>query len=126
MVLLARSSASKDAELVVLLREVAVLRRANPKPKLTGTTEPSLLRSAGLPPAVICRHRLVTPGTLLRWHRRLAAKHWTFPHRQRSSPIDAALATLIARMARQNPNWGYMRIQGELLEVGHRVGASTI
>jgi putative transposase len=126
MALLARSSASKDAEQIVLRHEVAVLRRTNPKPTLHWDDRAVIAGFArSLRPAVR-RHRLVTPGTLMRWHQKLIAKHWTYPHRQGRPPVDAALAELIERMARQNAGWGYKRIQGELLKVGHRVGASTI
>ena len=126
MVLLARSSASKDPELLILRHKVTVLRRANPKPALNWTDRAVFSTFARLLSPAIRRHRLVTPGTLLRWHRRLISTHWTYPHRQGRPPIDAALVDLIERMARRNPDWGYKRIQGEELNVGHRVGASTI
>jgi transposase InsO family protein len=77
-------------------------------------------------PAVLRTHRLVTPGTILRWHRRLVAAKWTHPHRVGRPPVDEAIARLIERMATDNHNWGYTRIQGELLKLGHQVGASTI
>jgi putative transposase len=69
---------------------------------------------------------LVTPGTLLRWHKRLVRWQWTYPHRTGRLPVDARIAELIGQMARENPGWGYKRIQGELLGLGYRVGASTV
>ena len=70
-------------------------------------------------------HRLVTPGTVLRWHRRLVTRKWTYPRRTGRPPLNAEITTLTERLATQNPSWGYQRIQGELLKLGYRFSAST-
>jgi putative transposase len=71
-------------------------------------------------------HRLVTPGTVLRWHRRLVRKKWAYPNRTGRPPVSTEIAALIERLATENRCWGYQRIQGEMLKPGHRAGASTI
>ena len=115
MVLVARSSASKDAELLVLRQEVAVLRRQNPKPKLDWADRAVLAALTRLLRRPLRMSRLVTPDTLLRWHRRLVRWRWTYPHRGGRPPVDPQIVALIGQMARENPGWGYKRIQGELL-----------
>jgi putative transposase len=105
LALLAGSDAAKDVETLVLRHEVAVLRRQVARLRL---------------------HWIVTPGTLLAWHRRLVSKKWTYPNAPGRPPVPDEVGALVEQLARQNPRWGYLRIQGELVGLGYRVGEGTI
>ncbi|ACU69492.1 Integrase catalytic region [Catenulispora acidiphila DSM 44928] len=126
LALLARSQASKNAEILVLRQEVSVLRRTNPKSRISWTARAVLAALSKLLPKTLRGHRIVTPGTLLRWHRRLVANKWRQPKAPGRPPISDGLVQLIVTMAQENRTWGAVRIQGELRRLGHRVAAATI
>jgi putative transposase len=128
LVLLARSSAAKDVELLMLRHEVAVLRRQVTRPRLDWADRAVLAGLARLLPRPRWHRLFVRPETLLRWHQDLVRRRWSYPHRRGRPAVPAELRTLVLRLARENPTWGYRRIHGELCRLGYkgRIGASTV
>ncbi len=123
-----RSRRSKDAELLALRHEIAVLQRQVARTAYRPADRALFaLLSRLIPKKSWCRAFCVTPDTLLAWHRRMVARHWTYPAVKPGRPqVDEDTQALVVRLARENERWGYKRIQGELLKVGVSLAKSTI
>jgi putative transposase len=127
LALLGRSGAAKDLEILVLRHQLTVLRRQLPRPRLEPADRALLAAISRVLPRSGWSCFFVRPETLLRWHRRLVAGAWTYPHRRPGRPpLDEDFQQLIVRLAKENPRWGYQRIQGELQRLGMRVSATGI
>jgi putative transposase len=126
LVLRSRQDRSKDAEILVLRHQLAVLQRQITRPRFEPDDRAVLSALA----RVLSRERwsilLVKPDTILSWHRRLVANHWNYPHRPGRPSTLVATRHTILRLARENPTWGYRRIHGELARLGITIAASTV
>jgi transposase InsO family protein len=121
-----RSESSKELEIVVLRHELSVLRREAGRPQLQPSDRILLAAVSRLLPRPRWGSFLVTPATLLRWHRRLVARRWTYAGRAGRPPVGGEIRELVLRLARENPRWGYQRIAGEINGLGLIVSATTV
>ncbi|MGH2947213.1 MAG: helix-turn-helix domain-containing protein [Solirubrobacteraceae bacterium] len=128
LVLRRRSERQKEIEILLLRHQLRVLQRQTARPGLTQADRALLAAfSRVLSRQAWRRSAFVTPATLLRWHRELIARRWTYPHRRPGRPATPAeVRELVVRLARENPGWGYRRIQGELVGLGVKLAASTV
>ena len=120
LALLARSSAAKDAELLMLRHEVAVLWRQVTCPRVDWADRAVLAGLARLLPRPSWNRLFVRPETLLRWHRDLVRRRWAYPHPRGRPSISSEIRMLVLRLARENPTWGYRSIHGELCRLGYK------
>ena len=119
--------AALEVENAVLRHQLRVLRRTVRRPPLRRRDRPLLAAASGLLPRDRWVVFLVSPQTLLRWHRELVRRKWSYRHRLPGRPpLDPAIRELVVRLGRENPGWGCVRIQGELRKLGVWVGATTI
>jgi putative transposase len=122
-----RSEHANDVEIAVLRHQLEALRRQVKRPEFRPADRALLAMLSRALPRQRWSTFLVTPATILRWHRRLVTRKWTQPDRRGGRPaLDDHLVALILRLAQENPRWGYRRIQGELKKLGVRVSATTI
>jgi len=122
-----RAEFAKDVELVLLRHQLSVLARQHQRPRLRPADRAFVAALAQLLPHRRRHGLVVTPATLLRWHRELVRRKWTYPQRKGGRPATGwALRDLVLRLARENPGWGYQRIAGELIKVGVRISPSTV
>src|SRR5437762_12192564 len=127
IILMARGERANAVEVLVLRHQVAVLRRQVHRLDLEPADRAVLAGLSRLLPRVRWAAFFVTPATLLRWHRNLVRRRWTYPRRRPGRPpVTAELRELVLRLARDNPTWGCRRIQGELAVLGYRIAPSTI
>jgi putative transposase len=128
LALLARSDRAKDAEILILRHQVAVLQRQVKAPRLSWADRAVMAARPGWCPAASSASCLIiSPRTLLRWHADLVRRYWAFPRRRPGRPRTApSVRALVLEMARDNPSWGYRRIHGELTGLGHKLAPSTV
>jgi putative transposase len=116
-----------EAEAIALRHQIAVLQRTTTRPELTDADRGVIAGLARVIPRRVRHGFIVTPHTLLAWHRRLAAARWVYPQRRPGRPrVVRDREQLVVRLATENPTWGYRRIHGELAGLGHRLAPSTV
>src|SRR5947207_3899495 len=118
---------AKDVEIAVLRHQLLVLRRQVSRPRYAPADRMVLATLARLTPRDRWLIFLITPSTLLRWHRELIRRRWTYPTKSRiRRALDPDVVDLVLRLARENPRWGCLRVVGECRKLGVRVSATSV